>query len=141
MSWRGILSIEDVIEEINRFASERDWDQFHTPKNLAASISIESGELQELLQWASPSFDEISADPERKKKMEDEFFGVLHNAPLVEPNNHYHSGLTVCAQHLSGLEIVCARQILFSFSCLSGENLDLFPFAFVCVCVCVCRGE
>ena len=77
MSWRDILSIEDVIEEINRFASERDWDQFHTPKNLAASISIESGELQELLQWASPSFDEISADPERKKKMEDELADVM----------------------------------------------------------------
>ena len=34
------------------FASERDWDQFHTPKNLAASLSIESAELLEIFQWS-----------------------------------------------------------------------------------------
>ena len=71
------MSIEDALRDINEFVAERDWDQFHTPKNLAASISIESGEIQELLQWASPSFDEISADPERKKKMEDELADVM----------------------------------------------------------------
>jgi NTP pyrophosphatase (non-canonical NTP hydrolase) len=40
--------LRDVIRE---FTAERDWDQFHTPKNLAASISIEAGELLEQFQW------------------------------------------------------------------------------------------
>ena len=71
------MTLDEAIREINEFVAERDWEQFHIPKNLAASISIESGELQELLQWASPSFDEISADPERKKKMEDELADVM----------------------------------------------------------------
>ena len=38
-------------DAIRTFTQERDWDQFHTPKNLAASVSIESGELLEQFQW------------------------------------------------------------------------------------------
>ena len=43
-------------EKIRRFVEERDWDQFHTPENLAKSISIEAGELLECFQW-SPDYD------------------------------------------------------------------------------------
>lgn len=43
----------DIIEQIKEFNSERDWDQFHTPENLAKSISIEAGELLECFQWNS----------------------------------------------------------------------------------------
>ena len=71
------MSIEDMIEKINRFASERDWDQFHIPKNLAASISIESGELMETLQWESPTFEEVSNDPEKRKWVEEELADVI----------------------------------------------------------------
>lgn len=41
-------SIHDVLR---RFVDDRNWDQFHTPANLAASISIEAGELLECFQW------------------------------------------------------------------------------------------
>lgn len=41
----------DVIDRIKAFNNERDWDQFHTPENLAKSISIEAGELLECFQW------------------------------------------------------------------------------------------
>ena len=42
----------DKLKEAFRvFNSERDWDQFHTPENLAKSISIEAGELLECFQW------------------------------------------------------------------------------------------
>lgn len=40
-----------VIEKIRKFNTDRDWDQFHTPENLAKSISIEAGELLECFQW------------------------------------------------------------------------------------------
>ncbi len=41
----------ELIKEIEKFNKERDWDQFHSPENLAKSISIEAGELLECFQW------------------------------------------------------------------------------------------
>ncbi|MBQ6487507.1 nucleotide pyrophosphohydrolase [Candidatus Saccharibacteria bacterium] len=43
--------MEKVQKEIRLFNAERDWDQFHSPENLAKSISIEAGELLECFQW------------------------------------------------------------------------------------------
>ncbi len=43
--------MEELIKEIIKFNEERDWDQFHSPENLAKSISIEAGELLECFQW------------------------------------------------------------------------------------------
>lgn len=45
--------MEKIIEEIDKFNKERDWDQFHSPENLAKSIAIESAELLECFQWDS----------------------------------------------------------------------------------------
>ncbi len=43
--------MEELMQEIKQFNKERDWDQFHSPENLAKSISIEAGELLECFQW------------------------------------------------------------------------------------------
>ena len=43
--------MEEVMNKIRQFNKERDWDQFHSPENLAKSISIEAGELLECFQW------------------------------------------------------------------------------------------
>ena len=43
--------MDDLMQEIKQFNKERDWDQFHSPENLAKSISIEAGELLECFQW------------------------------------------------------------------------------------------
>lgn len=40
-----------IMQEIKQFNEERDWDKFHSPENLAKSISIEAGELLECFQW------------------------------------------------------------------------------------------
>ena len=48
-----ILNIKKIKEDIEKFAIERDWSQFHTPKNLAAALSVESSELLEIFQWFS----------------------------------------------------------------------------------------
>ncbi len=45
--------LEDLTRQIVEFRDERDWKQFHSPRNLAASISIEAAELLELFQWSS----------------------------------------------------------------------------------------
>src|SRR6185437_10155151 len=46
-----VPEIEHIREALRRFAAERDWDRFHTPKNLAAALSVEAAELLEHLQW------------------------------------------------------------------------------------------
>ena len=48
--------MEEVMNEIKKFSEERDWDKFHTPENLAKSISIEAGELLECFQWDCKNF-------------------------------------------------------------------------------------
>jgi NTP pyrophosphatase (non-canonical NTP hydrolase) len=51
-----------VLETLKAFVAEREWAQFHTPENLAKSITIEAGELLECYQWSA------DADPKRVKE-------------------------------------------------------------------------
>ena len=63
---------------LRSFAAERDWDQFHTPKNLATSISVEAAELLELFQWSrgQKDWDEVN-DPSIRARVEDELADIL----------------------------------------------------------------
>ena len=47
-------TVDDLKRLVVRFAEERDWGRFHTPKNLAASVAIEAAELLERFQWLTP---------------------------------------------------------------------------------------
>ena len=49
-------SLEELKKEIKDFVDQRDWSQFHTPANLAKSISIEANELLECFQWDEVNF-------------------------------------------------------------------------------------
>ena len=48
---------QETIDRIRKFTIERDWDQFHSPGNLAKSISIEANELLECFQWSDSEYD------------------------------------------------------------------------------------
>ena len=48
---------EKTIQRIIKFTEDRDWDQFHTPSNLAKSIAIEAAELLECFQWNDTEYD------------------------------------------------------------------------------------
>lgn len=48
---------EVLIRRIDKFNKDRDWDQFHTPSNLAKSICIEASELLECFQWSDEEYD------------------------------------------------------------------------------------
>ena len=48
---------QDTINRIRRFSEDRDWDQFHSPANLAKSIVIEAAELLECFQWSDTNYD------------------------------------------------------------------------------------
>lgn len=65
---------EDALAELRAFIEERDWSQFHSPENLAKSISIEAAELLECFQWSS------EADPDQVR---DELADVLTYAFLL----------------------------------------------------------
>ena len=45
------MNLTELRDELRAFAAERDWDQFHTPKNLATALSVEAAELLEPFQW------------------------------------------------------------------------------------------
>jgi NTP pyrophosphatase (non-canonical NTP hydrolase) len=47
--------IQEIIDELITFRNERDWEQFHNPKDLAVAISIEAGELIEQYLWKKPN--------------------------------------------------------------------------------------
>ena len=49
---------KETIERIRKFTEDRDWDQFHSPENLAKSIVIEAAELLECFQWDNEKYDE-----------------------------------------------------------------------------------
>ena len=48
---------QETIDRIRKFTDDRDWQQFHTPSNLAKSISIEANELLECFQWSDFDYD------------------------------------------------------------------------------------
>ena len=45
------VNIKEIQDKLAKFAEERDWDQFHSPKNLVMALTSEVGELNELFQW------------------------------------------------------------------------------------------
>ena len=54
----------ETVQRILKFSSDRDWDQFHTPANLAKSISIEANELLECFQWDEDHYDREAVSEE-----------------------------------------------------------------------------
>ena len=48
---------QETIDRIRKFTADRDWEQYHTPANLAKSISIEANELLECFQWSDDNYD------------------------------------------------------------------------------------
>ena len=55
---------EKLEQRIKKFNNDRDWDQFHTPVNLAKSISIEANELLECFQWSDTNYDQEAVKEE-----------------------------------------------------------------------------
>jgi len=48
------MNIELIQKQLSEFAQDRDWEQFHTPKNLTMALSVEASELVEVFQWLTP---------------------------------------------------------------------------------------
>ena len=65
------MNIKKIQDKIAKFANERDWEQFHSPKNLAMALTSEAGELNEIFQW-------ITEDASFIKKNSPEYDQVKH---------------------------------------------------------------
>ena len=69
-------TVEELTLELRRFAAERDWDQYHTPKNLASALIVEAAELLEHFQWLSQE-ESRNLAPERKAEVAHEIADVF----------------------------------------------------------------
>ncbi len=68
--------MEKVIQELIKFRNERDWEQFHNPKDLAVAINVEAGELLELFLWKD-------AKDAKKDKIKEELADVFAYSLLL----------------------------------------------------------
>ena len=71
------ITVEELKNRLRVFADERDWHQFHTPKNLSMALAVEASELLEIFQWYTP---EQSSTPEPgvRKHIEEEVADILN---------------------------------------------------------------
>ena len=75
---RPLVDASGLQEAVAQFARERDWDRFHSPKNLAMALTGEVGELVELFQWLSEDASrEVARDPLTARQVRDEIADVL----------------------------------------------------------------
>ncbi|HOI11084.1 MAG TPA: nucleotide pyrophosphohydrolase [Myxococcota bacterium] len=69
--------LDPVVKALRRFVTDRDWSQFHDPKNLAMALASEVGELCALYRWVrSEDADGFSRDPKNRPRIEDEMADV-----------------------------------------------------------------
>lgn len=64
-------------QRLREFAVERDWEQFHTPKNLAMALNVEAAELVEIFQWLTPEESAQIMATDRGQAVRDEVADVL----------------------------------------------------------------
>ncbi|MFI1562125.1 nucleotide pyrophosphohydrolase [Streptomyces sp. NPDC020490] len=72
------LDVTKLQRRLAEFATARDWQPYHTPKNLAAALSVEAAELLEIFQWLTPEESaRVMDDPETAHRVTDEVADVL----------------------------------------------------------------
>lgn len=71
-------TVAELRERVLAFVRERDWEQFHSPKNLSMALAAEAGELMEHFLWTeSAASAAVARDPKRREKIEDEIADVV----------------------------------------------------------------
>ncbi len=70
-------SLANIMERLDSFVKERDWNQFHSIKNIVASVGIEAAELTETGQWANPSVEDAKEDQDLMRNISHETADVM----------------------------------------------------------------
>lgn len=69
--------LSEVVARLRQFAAERDWDQFHSPRNLLLALTGEVGELASLVQWRTDAeVEQMLADQDGRRQLEEEVADV-----------------------------------------------------------------
>lgn len=71
------MDIKAIQKQLSDFADERDWNQFHNPKNLAMALSVEASELVEIFQWLTPEQAELIMDSSESEHVKEEMADVM----------------------------------------------------------------
>ena len=71
------MDIKQIQIQLSKFANERDWDQFHNPKNLAMALSVEASELVEIFQWLTPGQSEEIMESSESEHVKEEIADIL----------------------------------------------------------------
>ena len=69
-------TLQHLAEQLQRFAAERDWEQFHSPKNLAMALTVEVAEIVEHFQWLTEQ-QSRELDPAKREQVEHELADAL----------------------------------------------------------------
>jgi len=67
---KNSMSIQQLKKDIKKFVKERSWEQFHSPKNLSMSLSIEAAELMEHFQWTNTVEEAVKVLKDKRKRSE-----------------------------------------------------------------------
>lgn len=78
-----VSHLDDLLKKILAFRDARDWEQFHTPRNLAAALAIEAAELQEVMLWKTEDEVRELLDSPKITRLEEELGDVLIFALLL----------------------------------------------------------
>ncbi len=71
-------TVSELRERVLAFVHERDWEQFHSPKNLSMALAAEAAELMEHFLWASPEESRaVASDPAKRAKIAEELADVV----------------------------------------------------------------
>ena len=71
-------TVAELRERVLAFVRERDWEQFHAPKNLSMALAAETGELMEHFLWSTPEQSRVVVqDPVKRHKIEEEIADVV----------------------------------------------------------------
>ena len=78
------MNIKEIQDKLARFAADRDWDQFHSPKNLVMALTSEVGELNELFQWLTEDQSKNVDKDEMRQEIADIFIYLLRLADKLD---------------------------------------------------------
>ncbi|MBT3446803.1 MAG: nucleotide pyrophosphohydrolase [Candidatus Thioglobus sp.] len=71
------MNILEIQKQLEEFANDRNWNQFHNPKNLVMALSVEASELVEIFQWLTPEQAEFIMESDESEHVKEEIADVL----------------------------------------------------------------
>jgi NTP pyrophosphatase (non-canonical NTP hydrolase) len=92
------MNLSELQAELRHFAAERDWQPFHTPKNLSTALMVEAAELAEIFQWMTPEQSQaVTLDAHKKARVAGEIADVL--LYLLQVADHCEVDIAQAATH------------------------------------------